>query len=453
MAGGGIQGAGGVFEQFAIWGILMQLAGAILAPITQAVQQTMFQNLNITPLPPAQLADLVLKGWFDEPSAATEAAKAGISADRFHQMIEDAGEPPALQMLLEAYRRGFIGWEGDNLDDTSVLRGIQQSRLRDQWADMVKQLVTQVIPVGDAVSAAVRGQIPMAQAQQIAFYSGISADDFVILVNTAGNPPGPGDLIELTRRGLIPVDGVGPSVLSLQQGIYEGDTKDKWFPMYVQLMEYIPPPRTVTALERSGVLTPAQAQTLYQDAGLTPELAAVYSANASLTKTGKVKELAEGTVLHLYTAAIIPQAEAVTLLGDLGYTTQEADWILAWTDLHRELAALEKAINKVASLYVARKIGVTTATAALGALGVPGAQQQLLFADWSLERDASVKVLSAAEIGDAVKYGIITQAQGQQALVDQGFSAFDAWVRLGLSQDTALPDPPPAPADISGAAP
>src|SRR5579863_5416065 len=153
MAGGGIQGAGGVFEQFAIWGVLMQIAAAILAPPMQAVQQQMFSALPVTPLSPAQLADLVLKGWYDEPSAAKEAAKAGITADRFHQMIEDAGEPPALQMLLEAYRRGFISWEGDDVNGTSVAVGIKQSRLRDQWTDMVQQLVTQVIPVGDAVAA------------------------------------------------------------------------------------------------------------------------------------------------------------------------------------------------------------------------------------------------------------------------------------------------------------
>lgn len=453
MAGGGIQGAGGVFEQFAIWGILMQVAAAILAPVVQSVQQQMYQALQITPLPPAQLADLVLKSYVDEPTAAVEAAKAGIDPARFHQMVDDAGEPPGLQMLLEAFRRGFISWDSDNAEGVSAVRGIQQSRLRDQWATMVQQLAVQVIPVGDAVSAVVKGQIPHALGTQIAYWNGISGDDFTVLVNTAGNPPGPMELIELARRGLIPIEGTGPQVLSLQQGIYEGMTKDKWYPAMRELMVYIPPPRTITALERSGSLTPAQAQKFYQDAGLDPALAAVYSHNASTSKVAKAHVLAEGTVLHLYDAAIIPAAEATTLLGTLGYTAQESAWVLAWNDLHRELAALEKAITKVSTLYIARKIGQTTAVKLLGDLGVPGSQQAQLLQDWTLERDASVKVLTAAEIGDAVKYQIITEDEGITALMALGYDDFDAWVRLSLSQNTALPNRPPQPSDITGQKP
>lgn len=453
MAGGGIQGAGGVFEQFAIWGILMQIAGAILGPVVQAVQQQMYQQLQITPLSPELLADLVLKSWYDEPAAANEAAKFGIDPAKFHQMVEAAGEPPGLQMILEAFRRGFIGWDSDNADGTSVMRGIQQSRVRDQWAGMIEQMVTQVIPVGDAVSAVVKGQIPHAMGAQIAFYNGISAADFVVLVNTAGNPPGPMELIELARRGLIPVNGTGPSMLSLQQGIYEGMTKDKWYPAMRELMVYIPPPRTVTALERSGSITPAEAMKLYQDAGLDPTLAAAYTHNASTTKATATHKLAEGTILHLYDAQIIPASEATALLHTLGYDATEAAWVLAWSDLHRELAALEKAITKVSALYIARKIGTTTATDLLGKLGVPGAQQAQLLQDWTLERDASVKVLTAAEIGQAVKDQIITQEQGMTALLALGFGEFDAWVRLSLSQATKLPGEPPAPADITGAAP
>ncbi len=450
---GGILGGGGVAQQFLLWGVVSQLASGILAPIVTAVQQQVYSGLTTVALTPAQVADLVLKGWWDMERGTAEANKYGISSDRFQAMVDDAGEPPALQMLLQAYRRQVIGWDSDNIDGTSVLAGIKQSRLRDQWADMVKALVVEIIPVGDAVSAAVRGQIPYAQAEQIAYYSGISSDDFRILVNTAGNPPGPGELITLTRRGLIPVDGVGPDVLSLQQGIYEGDTKDKWYPLYVKLMEYLPPPRTITALERAGVITPAQATALYQQQGLTAELAAAYSADASHTKLASTKTLAEGTVLNLYRGGVIPESEAAALLGALNYTPQESAWILAWTDLHRELAALNSAVTKVSGLYIARKIGATTAIAALGTLGLPAAQQQELLRTWTLEREATVKVLTPSEVARAVRYTVMTQAQGQQALLDLGYDAFDAWVLLSLEQSTALPDQPPFPAEAVGELP
>jgi len=453
MAGGGIAGSGGVFEQFAIWGILMQIAGAIMTPVTQQVLDEIYPRLPSARISPEQCADLVLRGWWDRDAAAAEAASSGISGDRFDRMVQDVGEPLALQQVLEAFRREFIPWDSGNTGTNSVTSAIKSSRVRDQWTDVVKQLAVAVIPVGDCVSAVVKGQITHELGAQIAYYNGISSTDFQILVNTAGNPPGVQTLIELTRRGLIPVDGVGPDVLSLQQGVYEGMTKDKWYPMVRELMVYLPPPRTVTALERSGSITPAQAQKLYQDQGLDPQLAAVYSHNASMVKVAATHKLAEGTVLNLYDAAVIPRAEAASLLATLGYTTQEADWVLAWNDLHRELSALSKAITKVSTLFIARKIGLTTATELLGKLGIPGSQQAQLLADWTLERDASVKVLTAAEIGDAVKYQIITEDEGMTALQALGYTPFDAWVRLSLSQNTALANKPPQPADITGEAP
>lgn len=454
MAGaGGILGSGGVAEQFLLWGVVAQVAGSILQPILQAVTQQMFSNLTVTPISPAQAADLVLKGWADMAYGTAEAAKAGISADRFAMMVEDAGEPLALQELLEAYRRGFIGWDTDNATGTSVLEGIKQSRLRDQWADVVQQLVVGVIPVGDAVSAVVKGQIPMSLGVTIASYNGISEPDFVILTNTAGNPPGPGELIELTRRGLIPVEGSGPNVLSLHQGIREGLTKDKWWTAYEQLMVYLPPPRTVTALERSGVITPAQAQQLYQDAGLSAALAAAYSANATSTKLTKSKELAEGTVLSLYRTAVIDHTEASSLLASLGYSAQEASWLLAWTDLHRELATLEKAITRVSTLYVSRKIGTVSAHAALGALGLPASQQDELMALWTLEREATVRVLTPAQVADSFKYGIMDQATAQAALESLGYDAFDAGVLLSLANLGPLTGAPGATGNVTGQTP
>src|ERR1700733_6860329 len=231
MAGGGIPSAGGVFEQFAIWGVLMQIAQAILSPVMVAINQQVFSGMTSVALSPQQAADLVLKGWWDMDAGIAEADKYGINTERFTQMVNDAGEPPGLDQVIEGFRRGFISWSGDSEGGLSVLQGIKESRLRDEWASLIQQLVTEVIPVGDAVSAVLRHQIPQATGEQIAFYSGISADDFQVLLNTAGNPPGPSELIDWVRRGFIPISGSGPDALTLEQGIYEGDAKDKWFPL------------------------------------------------------------------------------------------------------------------------------------------------------------------------------------------------------------------------------
>jgi hypothetical protein len=450
---GKLFGSGGIAEQFVLWGVVAAIAASLLEPIMQAITQEVFQGLSVTPISPAQAADLVLKGWFDFDRGALEASKAGITKERFQAMVDDAGEPPGLDVLLQAWRRNIIGWDTDNADGTSVLTGIKQSRVRNQWANMIEAMARQVLPVGDVVSAVVKGQISHSLGETIAWYSGINSDDFTILVHTAGNPPGPGELIELARRGLIPVAGTGPDVLSLQQGIYEGMTKDKWYPMYEQLMVYLPPPRTITALERSGVISNAEAQTLYRDSGLSPALAAAYTKNASTVKLAKHKELAEGTVLNLYKAGVIPHAEASTLLLTLGYVQLEADWLLAWEDLRRELATMEKAITRVSTLYVSRKIGETTARGELGSLGLPAAQIDRLVQLWTLERVATVHVLTAAQIEDAFKAAIIDQAAAQTALESLGYDAWDAWLLLSIKMGGALGEAPPEPTQPTGQAP
>lgn len=450
---GGIVGSGGVFEQFAIWGVLSQLTGPILAPILQQIANQTWNALPGVPISPELVADMVIKNWVLLQDGENEAKLSGVPPGKFDLMVKNAGEPIGLDQILEAYRRGFIPLNSASTDVNSVLTGIRQSRVKDQWASVIEQLAVAVIPVGDAVSAAVKNQIPYALAEEIAYYNGISNADFVILYNTAGNPPGPQELITLARRGLIPVDGVGPTVLSVQQGISEGLTKDKWFPAIVDLMTYLPPPRTITALERAGAIPPSEAQALYQKQGLSPQLAAAYSADASAVKLVKTKELAEGTVIEIYRAGVIPEGEASALLATLGYTAQESTWILAWTDLHRELAAMNSAVTKVASLYIARKIGQNTAQSMLSSLGLPAAQVTQLLQTWLLERDATVKLLTAAEIGDALKYSIMDQAQAQAALESLGFTPYDAWVRLSLSALGPLPNPPAVPAEPTGQLP
>jgi hypothetical protein len=453
LGAGGITGSGGVFEQFAIWGILSQLISPVLAPIVQQIADETWPRLPSTPLSPELLADLVLKGWMvKDPDGYEAAAASGISSDKFDQMVNDAGEPIALDALLEAFRRGIIPWSSD-VGDNSVETGIRTSRVRDQWTSVIQQLATIIIPVGDVVSATVKGQITMDQGVALAALSGLSSDDFTILFNTAGNPPGPGELSTLARRGIIPVEGQGADVLSLHQGIIEGLTKDKWWPAYQALLVYLPPPRTVTALERAGAITPTEAQTLYQQQGLSSTLAAAYSADASAVKLVKTKELAEGQVIDLFKAKIIQQGDAESMLGDLGYTAAEATLILEYASLAAELKAYNSAVSKVGTLYMARKIGATTAAEALSVLGVPASTATALIADWGLERAATVRLLTPAEIGDAVKYAIMDQPTGQSALEALGYEPYDAWVRLSLSQDGPLPDQPAVPTDTTGALP
>lgn len=436
-------GEGSSARQFLLWGVGQQLAGQILAPPLTELQQRLFEAFPIVVLTPSQLADMVVKGILSEQDGSVEARQSGMSSDRFHRLVEDTGEPPDLTLLLEAWRRQYIGFEGSGPDQTTVEQGVRESHIKDKWLGVIQKMALVPIPAADAVEAVVRGQIDYATGETIAYQNGVSHDGFRILVDTTGNPPSPTELVEFMRRGFIPTHGTGPDVLSFQQGIYEGSTKNKWEPLYEKLAEYLPPPRTITALERDGAITPDQAQALYLKSGLSPELAAAYSHSASATKTAKHKDLAESTILTLYVEQFLTRAEAGPMLSALGYSADEQTLLFDLADFRRLLAQLNAAITRVRSLFVSYKLDKAGARGALGQLGLPGSQVESMLSTWTVERGASVKVLTQAEVVDAWHYAIIDQPTAITELQALGYTPYDAWVLLSVKNHAPLPDQPP----------
>ena len=429
-------GGSTAISQIAMWTVLAELANAVLQPALVNVQNAIWPLDPSRPLSPADLADAVVRGHMDRDTATAEAAKSGIDKDPFAILLANTGEPPGIEQLLFAHRRKII-------DTARLVAGIRQSRVRDEWIDVIEALSFVPLTASDAVDAAVENQIPRDQAVEIARQNGITEADFEILFNSRGRPPGPQELIELTNRGIIPETGTGPHELSLEQGISESAIKDKWIPAYYALREYLPPPRTVTALERDGAITREQAQALYVKHGLSVELAAAYAASASHAKLATDKKLAKDTVLQLYHERVISDAQVHDYLAALGYHPAEAQFLIDLTDLQRSVKAVNSAVSKISSLYIGHKIGRTDALNDLNALAIPPKQVDELIQTWDLEREANVRIPSEAQIAAAMHYQIITLEDAIAELQNLGYSAYDAWLVLSVHEKAPLGAPPP----------
>jgi len=444
----GLLPSGEIVQQMFTYQILGQIITGALAPLVQELSNLVWPLDPDVPLAAADLADMVMRAHIDLAAAQAMAKQTGISPENLQLLIDNVGMPPAPQQLAEAYHRGFIGLNGSGPLVTSLEQGIRESRTADKWISVIKDLMLQVIPPGQAVQAWVRGQISPAEAQKILLDNGFDAASAQIMFDTTGNPPSPTQLIELYRRGFIPMKGTGPGVVSVQQGIYEGDAKDKWEPLYEKLSDYVPPPRTVTALERAGSVTVAEAQKYYQDSGLSPALAAQYSENATSGKVAKAKELAESVVLNLYETQQIDQAQADTFLADLGYSTVEAHYIESVYELKREQTLLNGAVTRIGTLFVSRKIDQATATEALQSLGLAAPAITYHVHLWSLEQANTTRLLTESQIADSFKYGILSQDDAITELTALGYTPYDAWVVLSVTMHGAQPNPPakgPAP--------
>jgi len=441
---GDLFGKESAFGQLLIWQVGAQVIGAVMAPGLNELTQLVNEAAQTEQLTPAMLADLVVRNYLDIASATATARKSGVSPDDFALMVKSAGDAVDTTTLIEGYRRKILGWDTSENGLPSVIDGIREGRLADKWAPLIQALGDIPLGVADAVDAVVEGQIPMEQGEAIAYQSGINAANFKILYNTRGNPPGPADLAEMVRRGIIPVHGSGPDVLSLDQGIAEGASKDKWITAYEQMLTVLPAEGRVTTLLRNGVITRDRAISYYQQLGYDQAAAAAFADEAAAVKTAPDKLLAKSDVITLYADGAITRADAAGLLADLGYDQVEAEQILTIQDLHTATAATNAAINRIASYYVARKIDDTGAVNALNSLNVPPAQQTTLLTAWGIERTSNVKLLTESQIADAWAYEIIDTGTAIGELMALGYTQLDAWIVLSIKNKAAITTTAPA---------
>ncbi len=131
----------------------------------------------------------------------------------------------------------------------------------------------------------------------------------------------------------------------------------------------------------------------------------------------------------------------------MGYNAQEAGFLISIADVEISTATIGKAITKLSTLFIARKISALDTTNALNTLGVPSTKVGELLSTWTLEQTVNVKLLSEAQIADAFSMQFYTQDVAQAELENLGYSPFDAWTLLSIKMKTALPNqPPPGPA-------
>lgn len=458
-------GVGSAARQLLIYGVGYEVARALLGPMFTQIEYDINANSPIVELTPPQIADLLVRGVIAQESDAAERCKVyGIDAARFHDMYLLAGEPPGLVQVLEWWRRGIVPTDAGT-GKPSLNEAIRTSRIYSYWTAAIDAAQFQPVSPADAVDAVQRNQISEAEGVMLAYFAGLgnaetalpagadptpSQRAFQILLNTRGNPPSPGELAELVRRGIIPLGDTNPATkspnpdeISFAQGIYEGDSKDKWLPGYAALIPYLPPPRTITTLLRTGAITVAQATQYFQDAGLSPELADAYVASASSAKTTATKNLNEVAVEQLYVDKLIDQPTALTMLEALGYKPTEASYLIESAGLRQTMADLNKNIGRVGTYFISRHIDEATARTLLNNLGLPAAQVDQLITGWTVDRAANVKRLTPAQIASAWDYGVLTQDQAQASLEADGYTPYDAWVILSDKAKQPLPNPPP----------
>lgn len=364
---------------------------------------------------PVSVADAalgVLRGNITMDDGAVIAAQNGFDLASFNILIANTGEPPGIEQLLEAKRRGFI-------DDATLVKGILQSRVRDEWIPTLEKLAYEPMSVADAVNAVVQDQMPIAQGRQIANWNGLEAADFDILYQTAGEPLSRTELQELYNRGLISED-------ILKQGLRESRLKNKYVDIAFNLHTRIIPVQSLQRALRYGGVAQQEAIRIAMEGGYSEQDATTLVNAGSAERLQTYKDKVISSLQTLYEDGLVSSADVKTTITAFGYSASEADFIFESSEFRRNARVLSTVVSALKTKYLGRHIGKQQVLDDLNALGVPTEQRDYLMNIWDIERGAYTRILTEAQIVKAVKLALITEEDGISRLVSFGYAQSDA---------------------------
>ena len=355
-------------------------------------------------LSPADVAHAVVRGGMAMGTAYEIASQNGMTAGDLDIVIGNTGDPLGLEQLLEAYRRNFI-------DQARLVRGIRQSRIRDEWVDVAENLRYSPIPTADAIDAWTRGHVDQKTATVIAEQNGVLPAQVPILLANAGNPPAPEQLLELWRRGFI-------NEATVDKGLVEGRLRNNWTTDVKQLRYQ--PMSTADAFDAwgRGHITEAEAVKVAEENGVLPR-----DIPALLANTGNPLSLEQ--LLEAFRRKIIDQA---TMEKGIREGRTRNDWIA----------------TAVALRYSPMSTADAVSASVQGQLSKSAAQQiaeenGLRPADFDPLWNTAGEPLARTELQQLYNRGVITLATYMQGLRESRLK--DKYVADAIQLHTRLPEP------------
>lgn len=365
-----------------------------------------------------QLAEAVNRGEMEPAQGRRRAAEVGVDGDDFDMLTTIIDFPPGVDRLQEALRRGFI-------NQSRFRRGIAQSTLRVEWADVMEKLQFQRMSPVAAADAVNQNFMDEDTGRRIAHEHGLDPDDFSIILQTAGRPPGVRLMQEAWNRGLI-------SERQFRQGFLESNIKNKWLELLVDTRFRVMPREQINLTYRFGGFGKREAIKRYKWFGFSREDAEAMLVAEDRRKVGPERDLTLATVLDLYEGSAISRAMAVDFLSGMGFDRTSTDLMLSLRDVRREQRFQNLAISRVRSQYTRFEIDQRAAENALDRLGTRAEQRTELIDTWNIEREIARPTLTTSQIQQAVRKGLLSPGAGFARLQQQGYTETDATILINL---------------------
>jgi Ni,Fe-hydrogenase III small subunit len=383
---------------------------ARLAPMEQAVKH--------------QATEALMERW--ERSLAeftgpffTEFLKSPDIAEEDKQKLRSLIEPTHQTDFIIGTITAFLAVFG--------IAGAIQSGNVDKWrAWGYRHVPERRLSAEQAADGLARGILSNEQALDIAADNGLNVERFSHLEALAGSPPGPQELLQAYRRGII-------SESELRRGIRQSRVRNEWVDTVVALRYQ--PPGAATAIEAAvqNHLPDDQARRKAEEAGLAPEnyqwlyeLAGNPPGPEHMIDLMHRGAMTRAQVVAGYEERMLTRPDAISHLIGLGYDAEEGAFILDLADHAREVKFTNAAVGRFHTLYVRRRIDKVAVSSALDTLGIPAGQRDDLLTLWDLERTADTPDLTTAQWQGLFRRNVIDEDRFTAEMLKKGWSDEEA---------------------------
>jgi hypothetical protein len=193
----------------------------------------------------------------------------------------------------------------------------------------------------------------------------------------------------------------------------------------------------VRRLYGTGVITESQVKSNYLDLGYDEEHATNLTTFTCQGAKAEEKGVTPSVITGLYHDALLGRDAAKTMLTDLGYSPENAEYLLLLVDVSLDQANVNAQLADIQTRYVDGELDESALQGALGPLNLASDRQTQLLAKWQILRRNHIKRPSSSQLEAFYKLGLIDAATYTAGLLAAGYLSPDA--ELFLSQtDTEI---------------
>lgn len=142
------------------------------------------------------------------------------------------------------------------------------------------------------------------------------------------------------------------------------------------------------------------------------------------------KDISMGQILSTYEDQVLERNDAISLLQDIGYTEQKAEFLLTAREFEMAQKIEKKQISITATKFINRYIDKFEALRQLSLLNLPYKQQNLLMQEWELDLMQDNKLPSKTDLEKFFLEGIINEEIYKNEMHKLGYNQIYAgWYR------------------------